>query len=107
MRSASGALQMKVDKPHDVASMITEFYDSHTSLDVPQHTGHISGASHNLAIVQEAAAAEVSGVCAKLTSALDIVALLGMQVVDGADIVETTAGNEVSGGRISACHDPA
>ena len=96
-----------MNAPHNVSRMVAELHDAYTGLDIPQHTGHISGASHNLAIVQEAAAAEVSGVCAKLTSALDIVALLGMQVVDGADIVETTAGNEVSGGRISACHDPA
>ena len=96
-----------MNAPHNVSRMVAELHDAYTGLDIPQHTGHISGASHNLAIVQEAAAAEVSGVCAKLTSALDVVALLGMQVVNGANVVETAAGDVVSRGRVSAGHDPA
>lgn len=44
---------------------------------------------------------------AELARALHVVTLLGVEVVDRTDVVETTACHKVARGRVCAGHDPA
>ena len=70
------------DLPHHITSVVTELHNAHTSLNIPQHTGHVTRGRHDLAVVEEAAAAEVTRVSAEFAGALYIVALLGVKIVD-------------------------
>ena len=56
----------KGKKPHHIACVVRELEGLHSSLDIPEKTGHISGAGQNLAIAQEAAAGQVPRVRAQL-----------------------------------------
>jgi hypothetical protein len=87
--------------------VVTEFHTARTSLDVPQHAGHIAGASYDLTIIDEPTATEITRMCTQFASAPDIGTLFAVQVVDGTYVVETTASDEISGWGISASHDPA
>lgn len=95
------------NSPHDVTSMIAELGGPHTSLDIPKHAGHVPRTCNNLPVAQESTTAEVPRMRRELLSAFDLHALLLTQIVDGADVVETTARNEVAGGCVGAGHDPA
>lgn len=53
---------------HDVAQMVCELGDLGAGLDVPQHTCHVARRSQDFAIVDEAAAREVTGVTREFTS---------------------------------------
>jgi len=87
--------------------MITKLHDSHTGFDIPKHTSHVTRAGDNLPIANEATATEITGVSAQLAPASDAVRFSTVEVIDGTDVVETAACNEVSGRRISASHNPA
>lgn len=93
--------------------MVVEFHGPRPLLNVPEHTRHVAGRGDDLPVVYEAAAAEVPGVCAELSGDLDLPARRARrarprsaQGVDGADVVEATAGDEVPGGGIGGGHDP-
>lgn len=86
--------------------MITKFYNTDARLYVPQHAGHIARAGNDLAVIKETAAAEIAGMSAQFTSTLDVASILAVQVVNGTDIVKTTAGDEVSRGGVGASHNP-
>jgi hypothetical protein len=94
--------------PHNVAGVITKLHYSDASLNVPEHAGHVTGGSDDLTIVDEPTAREIAGVGTQLTRALygTDTALLGTEVVNGADIVETAAGYKITRGGVCACHDP-
>jgi hypothetical protein len=92
--------------PHHVSSMITELNNTDSGFNVPKHTGHITGRSHNLTIIYESAARQVPRVSRKFACALVHAALFVVQVVDGTDIVKTTTSNKVSRRRVCACHNP-
>jgi hypothetical protein len=87
--------------------VVTEFHIARTSLDVPQHAGHITRAGDNLTVIDEPTAAEITRMCAQFASAPDIGSLSAMQIVDGAYVVETSTSDEISRWGISASHDPA
>lgn len=78
--------------------MVAELDDANTGLDIPQHACHVSGTGDDLTVVEEPAAAEVAGVCAELTGTLNVVALLRVEIVDGADVVKTTTCHVVARG---------
>lgn len=90
--------------------MVVEFHGPRPLLNVPEHTRHVAGRGDDLPVVYEAAAAKVPRVCAELSGDLDLPARRARprsaQGVDGADVVEATAGDEVSGGGIGGGHDP-
>lgn len=91
---------------HDIAKMIGELGDLLAGLNVPLHASHVTRRGEDAAVVDEAAAGEVTGVTGELASdARGAIALL-VEVVDGADIVEATAGNEVAARSVGAGHDP-
>jgi len=90
---------------HDIAVVVVEVGDLVSSLNVPQDAGHITGRSDNLAVSEEAAARQVSSVGVKLTAHANL-RLPAAQVVDGANVVETTASNEATGRRVGTGHDP-
>jgi hypothetical protein len=87
--------------------VVTEFYTAGTSLDVPQHAGHVTGASDDLTIIDEPTTTEVTRMCAQFPGTPDVGSLFAMQVVDRADVVEPAASDEISRWGISASHDPA
>lgn len=90
---------------HDITVVTLELTDLDTTLDIPEHAAGITRAGHNLLVVDETAAGEVSSVGVELTADTDG-ELLGLKVVDGADVVETTASNEVVRWSVGAGHDP-
>lgn len=91
---------------HDIAEVVGELGHFLASLNIPLHARHVAGRCQDAAVVDEAAAGEVAGVSRQLAGdACGAVALL-VEVVDGADVVETTAGNEVSARGVGTRHDP-
>jgi hypothetical protein len=97
------------DQPHHVASVVAKLDDAGAGLDIPEHARHVAGRGDDLAVVKEAAAAEVARVGGQLAGATDAAGALAcaVEVVDRADVVETAAGDEVTGGGVRARHDPA
>lgn len=91
---------------HDVAEVVGKLGDALAGLNVPLDTGHVARGGEDGAVVDEATAGEVAGVAGELAGdARRAVALL-IEVVYGADVVETTAGDKVARGGIGAGHDP-
>ena len=90
---------------HDITQMVGEFSDLGAGLDIPQHTGHVAGRSEDATVVDEAAAGEVAGVTGELARDAGRAFARG-QVVDGANVIQTTAGDVVPTGSIGASHDP-
>lgn len=90
---------------HDIAQMVGEFVDLGACLKVPEHAGHVTRGGEDLPVTDESAAAEVTRVAGELSSHASW-AFSRRQVVDGADVVETTAGDEVAAGGVGAGHDP-
>ncbi|KAG5457694.1 MAG: hypothetical protein BJ554DRAFT_2229 [Olpidium bornovanus] len=79
--------------PHHVTGVIGEFESLHSRVDVPQHATHVSRGSKDLPVGNEPAAGEVTRVRIELPGHLNG-ALLGLEVVNGADVVETAARHE-------------
>ena len=90
---------------HDIAKVVCEFGDLGAGFDIPQHTGHVTGRGQNAAIVDETTAGQVTGVARKLARDTGR-ALTRGKVVNGANVVETTASNIVPTGSVGAGHNP-
>lgn len=90
---------------HDVAQVVCKFCDLLAGLDVPEHASHVAGRGKDAAVVDETAARQVAGVPTKLPCHSGG-AFSRAQVVDGANVVETTASHVVAAWRVSAGHDP-
>lgn len=86
--------------------MVAKLYDTNTSLNIPKHAGHVTRAGDDLPVTDKTTAAEVSGMSTEFASALDIGAILAVQVVDRTDVVQTSTGNVIARWRICAGHDP-
>lgn len=93
--------------PHDVSSMVAEFDNAHARFNVPEHAGHVARTSYDLPVANKPAATQIAGVSAEFASTSGTVGISAIQVVYRTDVVKTTTSDEVSGWRISACHDPA
>jgi hypothetical protein len=91
--------------PHDIPRVVVELDDPDSSIDVPEHARHVPRARQDLPVVQEAAAREVARVRAQLPRDLDV-PLFGAEIVDGADVVQSSAGDKVPRGGVRAGHDP-
>jgi len=98
---------------HDISSMIVEIHDPHSCIDIPKHTGHISRTGYDLPIVDEPTATEVTRVSAEFPRRLGSSSSRSSRVVgsrfdrvNGADVVESSTGDEVSGRRVGTGHDP-
>lgn len=90
---------------HHVTEVVGKFGDLGSGLDIPEHTGHVTGGGNDAAVIDEATAGQVARVTGEL--ARDASGTFARrQVVDGANVVETTAGHVVSAGRIGTSHDP-
>ena len=77
--------------------MVSEFHHSDASFNVPQYAGHVARTSDNLSVVEETAAAKVSGVGAKLAGApASSVAISVAKVVDGTNVIKATTCDEIS-----------
>lgn len=91
---------------HDIAQVVRELGDFGTGLDIPLHAGHVAGRGEDAAVVDKSAAREVSRVAGELAGDAGRAITVGVEVVDGADVVETTAGDVVAAGGVGASHDP-
>ena len=84
-------------RPHDISGMVAEFDNPNASLNIPEHAGHITGAGDNLTVVDKSAAAEITRVSAELASTPSVGDILVVvEAVDGANVVETTTGDEIA-----------
>jgi len=101
-----GVLIRRIDRDaHNVAVVVAKLGNFGARLYIPENASHIPGAGDDLPVVQEAAAREVTSMRLQLSANADG-NVSAPQIVDGADIIETTASNEASGGGISAGHHP-
>ena len=67
---------------------------------------HVSGGCEDARVVQEPTGREVPSVSLELL-ADPHVALPGLEAVDGADVVQPSAGHETARWSVGTCHDPA
>lgn len=91
---------------HDIAEMVGKLHNLGTRLDIPLHTGHVTRRSQDAAVVDEATAGEVAGVARELAGDTGGAVPVLVEVVDGADVVETTTGDVVTARSVCASHDP-
>jgi len=90
---------------HDIAEMVGEFLQLLASLNIPEHTGHVTGRRQDATIVDEATAREVSRMTRQFSSNTSG-AIAGGEVVNGTDVVQTTTSDVVATGSIGTSHDP-
>lgn len=90
---------------HDISEVVGEFGHLGPGLDIPEHASHIPRGGQDTTVVDEAATGQVAGVTGELTSDTGRT-FPGGEVVDGADVVETTAGHVIAAWSIGACHHP-
>lgn len=90
---------------HHVTQMVGKLGNFAAGFNVPQHTGHVARRGDDLAVVHKATAGDVSRVSRQL-SRDPRRSISSGQVVDGADVVQTTTGDKVPTRRIGAGHDP-
>lgn len=91
---------------HDISEVIGELDNLAASLNVPLHAGHVTRRGENTPVVDEAAARQVACVAGELAGNPGGAVPVLIEVVDGADVIETTAGNVIAAGRVGARHDP-
>lgn len=90
---------------HHITQVVGELGDLGSRLDIPQHTGHVAGGGDDAAVIEEAAAGEVARVAGELARDASG-ALARGKVVDGTDVIQTTASHVVSARRIGTGHHP-
>lgn len=90
---------------HDISQMVCKLGDLGSRLNVPEYAGHVTGRRQDTSVVDEAAAGQVSRMAREFTGDSRR-PISGGQVVDGADVVEATAGDVVAGWSVGAGHDP-
>jgi len=81
---------------HDIAVVVRELGNFRTGFNIPQDASHVTRTGNDLAIVEETAAGKVTRVGVKFAAHTDG-RIPTPEVVDGADVIKTTAGNEASG----------
>lgn len=91
---------------HDVSKMICELSHLRASLYIPLHAGHVTRRGEDTPVVDEAAAGKVAGMARELSSNTCRTVAVRVEVVNGADVIETTASDVVSAGGIGTGHDP-
>lgn len=99
------ALIWREGQRHHVPGVSRELAALLSRLYVPEGAGHVPRAGEDLIVVEETAAREVSGVSRQFAGHAHV-ALAGLKAVNGADVVETTAGDVRAGGGVRAGHDP-
>jgi len=91
---------------HDIAQMVGKLDHLGSRLDIPLHACHVARRCQDTPVIDESAAREVAGMARELSrDACGPVPVL-VEIVDGADVVETTAGHVVAAGGVGARHDP-
>lgn len=90
---------------HDIAEVVGKLVDFRARLKIPQNASHISRGGKDAPVADEPTATEVAGVAGELTRDASRT-FPGRQVVDGADVVETTTGDEITAWRVGTGHHP-
>jgi len=92
--------------PHNISSMVVKLLHSRPSFDIPKHTRHITRGRHDLTIVDKSTTTQVTRMSAELPGYLrnltqrltgSSAAATSFERVDGTYIVQTSAGNELTG----------
>lgn len=90
---------------HNVSSVLSEVAHLSSSLNIPEHADHITRRGDDLLLRQETAAGEVSSVGVQLTADADG-RIATSEIVDRADVIETSASNQSRARRVGASHNP-
>lgn len=90
---------------HDISQVVGELMHLGPGFQVPKHAGHVARRGEDSLVAYEPTATEVSRMARQLSRNAGRAFARG-QVVDGADVVQATAGHIVAGGRVRARHDP-
>ena len=90
---------------HDIAQVIGKIMNLGPGVNIPEHASHVARRSENTTVIDEATARKVTRMTRQFSGDTGWT-LVGREIVDGADIVETTACDEVTAGRIGASHHP-
>ena len=90
---------------HDIAEMVGELGHLGAGLNIPEHASHVAGGGQDTSVVDETATGKVARMPGELSSDAGRT-FTGGEVVDGADVVETTASDVVAARRIGASHHP-
>ncbi len=91
---------------HDVAQMVGKLDRLGPGLNIPLHTSHVARGCENATVVDEAAARQIAGVARQLPRDTGRPITVRVEIVNGADVVETAAGDVVSARGVGAGHDP-
>lgn len=90
---------------HDVAEMVGKLLKLLTSLDIPEHAGHVTRRCQDATVVDEATAREVAGMAGEFSG--DTSGTVACrEVVNGTNVVKTTTGDVVAARSIGTSHDP-
>lgn len=90
---------------HDIAKMVGKLVDFRAGFQIPKNTGHVTRGGKDAAVADESTATKVARVARKLTRDAGGT-FPRRQVVNRADVVETTAGDEIAARRVGAGHHP-
>ena len=90
---------------HHVTQVVGKLVHLGARLQIPEHTGHVTGGGEDALVADEPAATQVARVARQLACHTRGAFPRG-QVVDGADVIQATAGHVVPRGRVRARHDP-
>lgn len=102
-----GVLVSRVETDaHDVAQVVGELSHLLTSLNIPLHASHVARRGEDATIVDEATAGQVASMAGELTSDTGRTIALLVEVVNRADVVETTTGDEVARWSVGTGHNP-
>ena len=102
-----GVLVRRVEADaHDVAEVVGKLDNLSAGLDIPLHARHVARRGDDAAVVDEAAARQVAGVARQFAGDPCRPVAVLVEVVDGADVVETAAGHKVAARGVCAGHDP-
>ena len=91
---------------HDITKVVGELDHFGASLNIPLHACHVSGGGQDTPVIDKTTTGEIAGVARQLTSHPSRAIPILIQVVNGANIVQTTARNVVSAWCVGASHDP-
>lgn len=91
---------------HDISKVVGEISNFLAGLDVPLNASHVTRGGEDAPIIDESTAREIASMARELPRHTGGTIALLVQVVDGANVVETTASDEIAARGIGTGHDP-
>lgn len=91
---------------HDIAEVVGKLHDLGAGFNVPLHTGHVARRGENTPVIDETAARQVAGMPRELAGDASGPVSVLVEIIDGADVIQTTTGDIVAARGVGAGHDP-